>query len=225
LKSFFRKTFNFSRHGRVSSKGGHSAFGGNFQLITKIMLIEIEYSNRHIHISRGLLEKLFGPEYQLSIEKKLSQGEDFSAKETLTIMGPKEKIENVRIIGPEREKTQIEILKSDAFRLGIEVPIKISGDLENTPGIKIIGPLGEADLDNGVIIAKRHLHIAPDEAKKLKLKNNQKLKLKIKGERALIFDEIIVRIKKGYTTKIHLDIEEANAGNISQNDKGKLLID
>jgi len=187
------------------------------------MQIEIEYSNRHIHISKDLLEKLFGPEYQLSLEKKLSQAEDFSAQETLTIIGPKKKIENVRIIGPCREKTQIEILKSDAFKLGIDVPIKISGDLENTPGIKIIGPLGEVDLENGLIIAKRHLHIAPDEAKKLKLKPGQKIKLKIKGERALIFDEIIVRIKEGYTTKIHLDIEEANAGDIKQNDQGEVL--
>lgn len=187
------------------------------------MQVEIEYSNRHVHINRGLLEKLFGPEYQLSIEKKLSQGEDFSAKETLTIIGPKGKIENVRIIGPERERTQIEILKSDAFKLGIEVPIKLSGDLENTPGIKIIGPLGEVDLENGLIIAKRHLHVAQNEAKKLKLKQGQKIKLKIKGERALIFDEIIVRIKEGYTTKIHLDIEETNAADIKQNAQGELL--
>ena len=187
------------------------------------MQIQIEYSHRHIHVSKEVIERLFGHGYNLSSKKKLSQADDFAAQETVTLMGPKGKIENVRIIGPAREKTQIEILQSDAFLLGIEAPLRLSGDLDNTPGIKIVSSLNEVDLEEGVIIAKRHLHISPEEAKKNKLKNGQKIQLEVKGERALIFKKIIVRVKEGFTTKIHIDIEEANAAGIKQNDKGKII--
>lgn len=190
----------------------------------KTQRVQIEYSNRHIHPTEELIEKLFGPEYSLTPEKKLSQCEDFAAKETITLIGPKGKLENVRIIGPVREKTQIEILRIDAFLLGIDVPMRLSEDIDKTPGIKITGPLGEVDLEHGLIIAKRHLHLSPQEAKKMSLKHLQKIKLKIKGERALIFDEIIVRVKQGFQKRIHLDMEEANAAGINQNDIGEIMI-
>jgi putative phosphotransacetylase len=187
------------------------------------MEVAIEYSNRHIHVTKEVMERLFGPEYNLSSEKKLSQAEDFAARETLTLIGPKGKLENVRIIGPVREKTQIEILKSDAFLLGIDAPLRLSGDLDETPGVKIVSSLNELDLEEGVIIAKRHLHISPEDAQKNKIKNGQKIELEIKGERAIIFKEIIARVKEGFQTKVHLDIEEANAAGIKQNDKGKII--
>ncbi len=185
--------------------------------------VQIEYSNRHVHLSKEVIEKLFGPGYSLNSEKKLSQCDDFAAQETVTLIGPKGKLENVRIIGPARDKTQIEILKSDTFILGIDAPIKLSGNLDNTPGIKIVSDLNEVSLEEGVIIAKRHLHISPDEAQKNGFKNEQKIKLEIKGERALIFDKIIVRVKEGFQTMIHIDIEEANAAGIKQNDKGTII--
>ena len=108
------------------------------QNISGGLKVKIEYSNRHIHPSRELIEQLYGEGYQLNFLKKLSQGHDFAAQETVTIMGPKSSIENVRILGPEREKTQIEISKTDAYKLGREAPLKLSGDIDNTPGIKII---------------------------------------------------------------------------------------
>jgi putative phosphotransacetylase len=187
------------------------------------MQVEIEYSNRHIHISSEVLEQLFGSGYNLTSQKKLSQAEDFAAQETVTLMGPKGKIENVRIIGPCREKTQIEILKSDNFTLGIDAPIKLSGDLDGTPGIKIVSSLNEVNLEEGVIIAKRHLHIPPTEAQKNHLKNGQKIQIETKGNRGVIFKEIIVRVKEGYQTKLHIDLEEANAAGIDQDDKGKII--
>lgn len=186
--------------------------------------VQIEYSNRHIHVNKEIVEKLFGPGYNLISKKKLSQAEDFAAQETVILMGPKGKLENVRIIGPVREKTQIEILQSDAFILGIEAPLRLSGDLDNTPGIKIISNLNEVDLAEGVIIAKRHLHLSPEEAEKNNLKNGQKIQLETKGERALIFKEIIVRVQEGFQARIHIDIEEANAAGIKQNDQGKIII-
>ena len=187
------------------------------------MEVQIEYSHRHIHVSKEVIERLFGPRYNLTSEKKLSQADDFAAQETVTLMGPKGKIENVRIIGPAREKTQIEILQSDAFILGLNVPLRLSGDLDNTPGIKIISSLNEVDLAEGVIIAKRHLHIPPEEAKKNKLKNGQKIQLEIKGERSLIFKELVVRVKEGFQTRVHIDLEEANAAGIKQDAKGKII--
>ncbi len=185
--------------------------------------IDIEISNRHIHPSLELIEKLFGPGYNLKILKKLSQGDDFAAEETLTLVGPKGSINNVRIIGPVRERTQIEILKSDCYRLGIDVPVRLSGDLESTPGVKIINEINETDLEQGVIIAQRHLHTNPTDAQKLKLKDQQKIKIKIKGDRALIFEEVIVRIKENFQTKLHLDQDEANAANLKPGDQGELV--
>ncbi len=187
------------------------------------MKVQIEYSNRHVHMSKEVLEQLFGKGYHLTPYKKLSQGEEFSAVETVTLMGPKGKLEKVRIIGPTREKTQIEILQSDVFILGIDAPLRLSGDLNNTPGIKIVSDLNELNLEEGVIIAKRHLHISPAEAEKNKLQNGQEIELKVAGERALIFQKIIVRVKEGFQTRIHIDVEEANAAGIKQNDIGIII--
>jgi len=185
--------------------------------------VKIEYSHRHIHVTKEVIERLFGSGYILESEKKLSQGDDFATPETVTLIGPKGKLENVKILGPARDKTQIEILKSDTFVLGIEAPLRLSGDLEYTPGIKIVSNFNEIDLEEGVIIAKRHLHVSPEEAQKMGLKNGQKVKLEVKGERALIFDEIIVRIKEGFEARVHLDLEEANTAGIKQNDQGELI--
>ncbi|HNV96724.1 MAG TPA: phosphate propanoyltransferase [bacterium] len=188
------------------------------------MKVKIEYSNRHIHPTKELIEQLYGEGYELNFFKKLSQNDDFAAQETVTIMGPKTSIENVRILGPYRNQTQVEISKSDAYKLGINAPIKLSGDIENTPGIKIINELNEVNLEKGVIIAKRHLHISPEEAKELNLKDRQVVKLKFEGDRAGILDEIIVRIGEGFQLRVHLDMDEANALNINQNDEGELII-
>ncbi|HNZ86220.1 MAG TPA: phosphate propanoyltransferase [bacterium] len=188
------------------------------------MKVKIEYSNRHIHPSRELIEQLYGEGYQLNFLKKLSQADDFAAKETVTIMGPKTSIENVRILGPERKETQIEISKTDAYKLGIEAPIRLSGDIDNTPGIKIINELNEVKIEKGVIIAKRHLHVSPDDAKKFNLKDGQVVKLKFDGERSAILDQIIVRIGDGFQLRVHLDTDEANALGINQNDEGELII-
>ncbi|MCD4705407.1 phosphate propanoyltransferase [bacterium] len=187
------------------------------------MKINIEHSNRHIHPSPELIEKLFGPEYTLNSIKKLSQGENFAAAETVTLIGKKGNLENVRVIGPAREKTQIEISKTDSFKLGIDVPIRLSGNLENSANIKITAPLGEVELAEGLIIAQRHLHMSPEDAKKEKLKEGQIIKIKIDGERALIFDKVIVRIREDFKTMLHLDTDESNAAGLKQNDKGIII--
>lgn len=192
----------------------------------KEIKVKIEFSNRHIHLSKELLEKLFGEGYELKSEKKLSQADDFASTDTLEIVGPGGSIKDVRIVGPVREKTQVEILLSDAHKLGIDVPVKLSEDFINTPGIKIIGPFDEVDLESGVIVAKRHLHISEKDASEYGIKQGDVLRLKIDGERGLVFDNIIARVSEDFHTMIHLDIEEANSAGIKQQQsEGTLLID
>jgi len=187
--------------------------------------VKIEYSNRHIHPSREFVEKLFGEEYELTMEKKLSQGDDFAAKETVEIIGPKGSITDVRIIGPEREKTQIEILACDNHTLGLNAPIKVSSDLKDSVGVRVVGLIDEVNLESGVIIAQRHLHVSSEDANKFGIKDNDIVRVKIEGKRALVFENVIVRVSPNFQTRIHIDTEEANAAGIKQEDEGLIIID
>lgn len=193
--------------------------------MSKEFNIEVEYSNRHIHPSRELVEQLFGEGYELQVQKKLSQGDDFAAEETVQIIGPKGSIENVRIIGPEREHTQIEVLLSDVFKLGMEIPVRLSGDIENTPGIKVVGPIDEVNLECGVIVAKRHIHISNLEAQNLGIEHGAIVRLKVGRERGLIFENVVVRVDEKFNSRAHIDLDEANACGISQGEQGIILIE
>ena len=187
--------------------------------------IEVEYSNRHIHPSRELVEQLFGEGYELQSKKKLSQGDDFAAEETVQIIGPKGSIENVRIIGPEREHTQIEVLLSDVFRLGMEIPVRLSGNIENTPGVKVVGPIDEVNLERGVIVAKRYIHISNLEAQNLGIEHGANVRLKVGRERGLVFENVSVRVDEKFNSRAHIDLDEANACGILQGEQGVILID
>lgn len=181
-------------------------------------MIPIEVSARHLHITEKDFKKLFGNKKLIPI-KPLSQPEQFAAKQQVELIG-KEKLK-ARILGPFRNKTQVEISKTDAFRLGINPKLKISGDLKNTNKIKIKGPNGK--IEAPVIIAKRHLHLSESEAKKLKLKNNQKIKIKISGERGLTFENVIVRSGKEHKMAFQIDTDEGNAAGINKNSKGVII--
>lgn len=185
--------------------------------------IPIGISNRHIHLSQKDLEILFGKDYQLNELKKLSQTEQYAAKETLKIVGPKGIIENVRILGPIREETQVEILQSDTYKLGIKAPVKLSGDLIDTPGITLIGPKNVIKINSGVIIAKRHVHMNTEDASKLGYKNFDTVNIKINTERPIIFHDIPIRIHNTFTTEFHIDMDEANAALIQKETKGIIL--
>ena len=185
--------------------------------------ILVEVSHRHIHLSKEDLNSLFGENYQLNKLKSLSQSGEFAAEETITLSNEDRKLERVRVIGPVRNQTQIELSRNDANQLKIKVPLKESGDLKNTPGIEIIGPKGKTKLKQGVIIAKRHLHANPQEANQLNLKEVDKIKIKIPGERSLIFEEIIVRINPKYALAIHLDRDEGNAAGIETKTHGEII--
>jgi putative phosphotransacetylase len=176
----------------------------------------IEVSARHVHLCREDLDKLFGEGYELKIKKELSQEGEFAAEEIVTLIGPKNKIEKLRVVGPVREKTQVELSCTDSFNLGIDAPLRLSGDVSGSAPAKIIGPVGEVELKEGVIIAKRHFHLNPKEAEELNLKNNDLIKIKVVGERGLVFDNIAVRVKSNFKKSVHLDTDEANAAGLGK---------
>ena len=170
----------------------------------------VEVSARHLHLSKKDLEKLFSKNYKLRRLKNISQPGQFAAQESLEVKGPRNSFKKIRIVGPERKNTQIELAITDCFYLGIKPVLKVSGNIKNTPGIILRNKNKSIKIKEGVIVAQRHLHISPKEGQKLGLINKQKIAGIIKGKRGAILKEIIVRFGN-YKTRLHLDTDEANA--------------
>ncbi len=173
--------------------------------------VNVEVSARHVHLSQEDIEKLFGAGYELKVKKEIAGG--FVAEERLTITGPKRSMERVAILGPARKGTQIELAATDARSLGVDAPIRLSGDLAGTPGIKLTAENGNSvETESGCIIAQRHVHLSEEDAAKLGVEQNQNVDLKIDTEqkRALVFGDVIVRIG-GPVSVVHLDTDEGNA--------------
>lgn len=190
---------------------------------TKIK-IPIETSARHVHLSKNDLEVLFGSGYELASLKSISQEGEFAASEEVAIATGKDNIERVRIVGPLRKKTQVEISITDAIKLGLTSPIRESGELEETPGITLIGPKGTVDLESGVIVAQRHIHASPTDAVKYNLKDKQIVSVKIEGERGLIFNQVIVRVAQNFVWRFQVDTDEANAAGLRGGEEGEVII-
>lgn len=186
--------------------------------------ILIETSARHIHISEDHLKILFGEDAKLTFKKELSQPGQFAAEERVTIVGPKKSQSNVSILGPCRKVTQVELSATDARSLGIDIAIRESGDTKGTPGCKIIGPKGEIVIEEGVIVAKRHIHLTPDEAREMGLMDKEIVKVEVPSEaRSLIFNDVVIRVRSDFASAMHIDTDEANAGAISPNSYGNIL--
>ena len=177
-------------------------------------VVPIGVSNRHLHVAQDDLEALFGKGYQLTVKKDLSQKGQFAAEETVTLVGPKAAMANVRILGPCRKRTQVEVSRTDCFQLGLNPPVRDSGDLDGSESIKIVGPTGEVTIPAGAILAKRHIHMTCEEAEKLGLCDRDIVMARTSGERALIFDEVLVRVHPTFTWEMHIDTDEANAASL-----------
>ncbi len=178
--------------------------------------IPVGVSSRHMHITRETLEILFGPGHELTPLKDLSQPGQFAAKETVSLVGPKNTIENVRILGPIRSKNQIEISRTDEYTLGIDAPVRASGNVDNTPGIQVLGPAGSTVLTQGVICAWRHIHMRPEDAESFGVSNGDIVAVRVEQEeRGLTFGNVLVRVSDKYALEMHIDTDEANAAEIS----------
>jgi len=173
--------------------------------------IPVGISNRHIHLSQADLETLFGAGYQLTKTKDLSQPMQYACKETLIIAGPKGAIEKVRILGPVRSQSQVEILQADCFKLGITAPVRLSGDLQGTPGITLIGPKGSILLSKGLVIAQRHIHMTLEDAKNFCVTDGEKVTIQIDGLRGGTYSNVVIRANNTSALEFHIDTEEANA--------------
>jgi putative phosphotransacetylase len=181
----------------------------------KANVIAVGVSNRHCHLTRESVDALFGPGYELTEYRPLYQPNQYAAKETVTILGPKLRaIESVRILYPLRNYNQIEISKTDAFYLGVNPPIKDSGDHQGSEALTLVGPKGSVFIEEGCILAGRHIHMHPDDAARFGVKDKEYVKLHVPSERALTLEKVLVRVNPGYKLECHLDTDDANASGI-----------
>jgi propanediol utilization protein len=185
--------------------------------------IPVGVSNRHIHLSQEDLNRLYGEGYQMTKLKDLLQPGQYACKETVTICGPKGAIEKVRILGPVRSKTQVEILEGDGFKLGRGTQTRMSGDLQGTPGITLIGPKGSVQIYEGLIVAQRHIHMGPEDAKHFGVHDGQIVSIEINGPRGGILNNVAIRANDASILECHIDIEEANAMGVNSSTKIKLI--
>lgn len=184
----------------------------------------IETSARHVHVSRRVLNILFGEGYELTHKKDLSQPGQFACEERVQVIGPKNSFPAVSILGPVRPETQVELSAGDARAIGVKAPIRESGDLKGSAGCKIVGPKGEVELEDGVIIAKRHIHATPEDAEKYGLADKQIVSVKVDTpERSLIFGDVVVRVSKNYALAMHIDTDESNAAGCTPGLMGEIL--
>lgn len=185
--------------------------------------IPINASVRHVHLSKEHVEALFGPGHELTPKADLSQPGQFAAEETVVIVGPKNRIEKVRVLGPARGVTQVEISRTDEFTLGIDAPIRASGDLDDSIGIRLEGPKGAVDLERGVIQAQRHIHMSPEDAERFGVQDKQWVMVRVSGERGIVFDDVLVRVNPQYKLDMHLDSDESNAADLHPGSYGILI--
>ncbi len=185
--------------------------------------IPVGISNRHVHLCQADLDSLFGKGHQLKPTKDLSQPGQFACEETVTLIGPKGIISKVRILGPARPASQIEISKTDSFALGITPPVRDSGSIQDSPGIIIEGPAGRVELKEGVIIAQRHLHLHTDEAARFGLKDRELISVKFEGDREVVFGRVLVRVHPAFKMDLHLDTDEANAAGLTNGALGVVI--
>lgn len=185
------------------------------------IFVPLEASGRHVHVTAAQAQTLFG--HDLSPERELSQPGQFLAKERVTVVGPKGEFQNVAVLGPARKAAQVEISLTDARILGLKPPVRLSGDTKNSPGCTLNGPCGSVTLHEGVIAAKRHIHLPPQDAARFEVTDKQIVKLQTFTARPAVFEDVTVRISPDFAAAVHLDYDEANACGFASGDWGRII--
>lgn len=185
--------------------------------------LPIALSNRHIHLGQKDLDILFGEGYELTKMKDLSQPGQYACEEKVDVVGPKGTIKGVRILGPVRPNTQFEVSVADAFTLGVPSVLRNSGDIKDTPGAKLVGPKGEVEISEGIIVAARHIHMHTTDAEEFGVVDKEIVSVKVNGPRGLVFDNVLVRAHKDFALEMHVDIEEGNAAGVRNGDLVELI--
>ena len=190
------------------------------QVLRKVF-VPLEASGRHVHVTKDQARTLFG--HGLTPERELSQPGQFLSRERVTVAGPKGEFQNVAVVGPERKEAQVEISLTDGKHLGIHAPVRLSGDVQNSPGCTLIGPQGRVELARGVIAAQRHIHLTPEEGKRFSVADRQVVRLETFTRRPVVFEDVVVRINPEFSGAVHLDYDEANACGFAKGDFGRIL--
>jgi propanediol utilization protein len=190
------------------------------QKIIKGIFVELEASGRHVHVNEEQAQILFG--HGLTPLRPLSQPGQYLAQERVTVKGPKGEFQNVAVLGPARGKAQVEISLTDGKTLGILPPVRLSGDVADSPGAELIGPMGRITISEGVIAAKRHIHMTPEDAKHFGVKDKQIVRLQTFTDRPVVFEDVAVRVSPDFETFVHLDYDEANACGFQKGDLGRI---
>ena len=197
----------------------------DFEALARVLMgrifIELEASGRHVHVTEEQARALFG--HGLTPDRPLPQPGQFVAKERVTVIGLKGRFDNVAVLGPERREAQVELSLTDGRTLGITPPVRASGDVTGSPGCTLSGPRGQVDIRQGVIAARRHVHMTPEDAKTMGVRDKQVVKMQVYTDRPLVFEDVLVRVSPDYATFAHLDYDEANACGFRKGDLGRIL--
>lgn len=191
------------------------------ETVLRQAFVELEASGRHVHVTKEQAQILFG--HDLTPKRPLSQPGQYLANERLTVIGPKGEFQSVAVLGPARKEAQVEVSFTDAKTLGIMPPVRQSGDVAHSPGAMLVGSRGRVDITQGVIVAKRHIHMTPEDADRFDVKDKQVVRLQTYTKRPLIFEDVVVRVSPDYKTYVHLDYDEANACGFETGDLGRIL--
>lgn len=185
--------------------------------------VEIGISNKHVHLSEADLAALFGAGHKLTLKKELKQPGQFAAEEVVDVVGPKGTLKGIRVLGPTRKESQVELAMTDARTIGLQLPVRESGVLDGSPGVKLIGPAGQIELAKGAIIALRHVHLSPAQAVEAGVKDKDWVTVKTSGTRPLIFQSVLIRSGDAHTREMHIDTDEGNAAGLQNGDLVEII--
>jgi putative phosphotransacetylase len=181
--------------------------------------VEVGISNKHVHLNEANLAALFGAGHKLTLKKELKQPGQFAAEELVDVVGPKGILKGIRVLGPTRKESQVELAMTDARKIGLQLPVRESGVLDGSPGVKLVGPSGEVTLTKGAIVALRHIHLSPSQAAEAGVKDKDWVTVKTFGTRPLIFENVLIRSGDAHTSEMHVDTDEGNAAGLANGDQ------